>query len=198
MNLKENKIITLSLIEEYNPESDFLSDDEDIIARLNSIYNACLTNLARQKRIEKFYTYDDLDETDTDYYEEVSLPADYYMIKGITVKDRETNAIKGTQPDYYREGNKLFINTKTKGIHTLNYYAYPKAIKPDEDDEKYKFDIDLDVQYLLPYAVASDILKSDRSVDYTSFENKYRTELSALNPQKEEMQVFISNNGIDI
>ena len=46
--------------------------------------------------------------------------------------------------------------------------------------------------------MASDILKIDRSVDYTSFENKYRTELSALNPQKEEMQVFINNNGIDI
>ena len=198
MNLRENKILTLALIEEYNPDSDFLSDDEDIIARLNSIYNACLNNIARQKRIEKFYNYEDLPETDTDYYEEVSLPADCYMIKGITVKDRETNAIKGIQPDYYREGNKLFINTKTKGLHTLCYYAYPKLIKPDEDEEKYKFDIDQDIQYLLPYAVASDILKIDRSVDYTSFENKYRTELSALNPQKEEMQVFINNNGIDI
>ena len=64
--------------------------------------------------------------------------------------------------------------------------------------EKYKFDIDLDTQNLLPYAVASDILKSDRSVDYTAFENKYRTELSALNTQKEEMQVFISDSGIGI
>lgn len=198
MNLKENKILTLALIEEYNPDSDFLSDDEDIIARLNSIYNACLMNLARQKRIEKFYTYEDRTETDTDYYEEFSLPTDWYMIKSMTVKDPETNAIKGTQADYYREGNKIFINSKTKGTHVLNYYAYPKQIKPDEDDEKYKFDIDLDTQYLLPYAVASDILKSDRSVDYTAFENKYRTELSALNTQKEEMQVFINNSGIDI
>ena len=66
MNLKENKILTLALIEEYNPDSDFLSDDEDIIARLNSIYNACLMNLARQKRIEKFYTYEDRTETDTE------------------------------------------------------------------------------------------------------------------------------------
>lgn len=198
MNLKENKIITLALIEEYNPESDYLSDDEDIVARLNSIYNTCLTNLARQKRIEKTYTFDDLPETETDYYEEVSLPADYYMVKSIVVKDRETNAIKGTQPDFYREVNKLFINTKTKGLHVLHYYAYPKRIKLDEDDEKYKFDIDLDTQNLLPYAVASDILKSDRSVDYTAFENKYRTELSALNTQKEEMQVFISDSGIGI
>ena len=198
MNLKENKILTLALIEEYNPDSDYLSDDEDIIARLNSIYNACLMNLARQKRIEKFYTYDDRTETDTDYYEEFSLPTDWYMIKTMTVKDPETNAIKGTQADYYREGNKLFINSKTKGTHVLNYYAYPKLIKADEDDEKYKFDIDQDIQFLLPYAVASDILKSDRSVDYTAFENKYRTELSALNPQKEEMQVFINDSGIGI
>ena len=122
MNLKENKILTLALIEEYNPDSDYLSDDEDIIARLNSIYNACLMNLARQKRIEKFYTYDDRTETDTDYYEEFSLPTDWYMIKTMTVKDPETNAIKGTQADYYREGNKLFINSKTKG----DYYEQAK------------------------------------------------------------------------
>ena len=84
-----------------------------------------------------------------------------------------------------------------KGTAILRYYAYPKEIKDDEDDEKYKFDIDRDIQYVLPYAVASDILKSDRSVDYTAFENKYRTELSSLNPNKEEMQVHVSG-GLNI
>lgn len=197
MNLKENKILTLALIEEYNPDSEFLSDDEDIIARLNSIYNACLMNLARQKRIERTYTYDDRTETTETMYEEFSLPADWYMIRDILVQDSETNSIKGTQPDYYRIGNKLYINSAVHGTHILRYYAYPKLIKADEDDERYRFDIDQDIQFLLPYAVASDILKSDRSVDYTSFENKYRTELSALAPQKEEMQVFINDNGLE-
>ena len=94
MNLKENKILTLALIEEYNPDSEFLSDDEDIIARLNSIYNACLMNLARQKRIERTYTYDDRTETTETMYEEFSLPADWYMIRDILVQDSETNSIK--------------------------------------------------------------------------------------------------------
>ena len=200
MNLKENKILTLALIEEYNPDSDFLSDDEDIIARINSIYNACLMNLATTiRKIQRTYTYDELEKTETDYYEEVSIPQDCYMIRDIIVKDRETNAIKGIQADYQRQDDKtLLINCKTDGVHILRYYAYPKHIPLDlKDDEKYKFDIDQELQYVLPYAVASDILKSDRSVDYTAFENKYRTELSRLTPQKEEMQVFINDNGLE-
>jgi hypothetical protein len=49
MNLKENKKITLSLIEEFNPNSEYLTDDEDIRVRLRSIYNVCMMNLSRAK-----------------------------------------------------------------------------------------------------------------------------------------------------
>ena len=197
MNLKENKKLTLALIEEFNPDNPYLTDDEDIQARLNSIYNACLTNLARQKRIEKNYIFEDRAESDDTYYEEFDLPSDLYMIKDMVVQDLDTNSIKDIQSDWYRLKNKVYINAQIKGNAILRYYAYPKEIKTEEDDERYKFDIDRDIQYVLPYAVASDILKSDRSVDYTAFENKYRTELSSLNPQKEEMQVFVSG-GLDI
>jgi len=197
MNLKQNKILALALIEEFNPDNPFLTDDEDIQSRLNSLYNACLTNLARQKRIEKTFVFDNRTETEDTYYEEFDLPSDLYMIRDVVIQDQETNSIKEIQSDWYRLKKQIYINSQVKGTAILIYYAYPKEIKDDEDDEKYKFDIDRDIQYVLPYAVASDILKSDRSVDYTAFENKYRTELSSLNPNKEEMQVHVSG-GLNI
>lgn len=192
MNLKENKKITLSLIEEFNPESEYLTDDEDIRNRIRSIYNTCMMNIARAKRIEKTYTFEK-EDSDTDFYQAFGIPSNCYVIRDIIVQDPETNAIRDNQADYYRLGKELYINTKIKGTHILRYYAYPKEIKEDVEDEDYKFDIDLDIQYLLPYAVASDILKTDTSADYTAFENKYRTELNSLAVNKEEMQVYINN-----
>lgn len=197
MNLKENKAITLSLIEEFNPENEYLTDGEDIKIRLNRIYNACMMNIARSKRIEKSYTFDDFLSSENDYYEEFDLPNDCYIIKDIIIQNTENNSIRGNEADYYRIEKKIYINTKINGIPILRYYAYPKEIKENEDEEKYKFNLDLDVQYLLPYAVASDVLKIDRSADYTAFENKYRTELQSLVTIKESPRTFI-NGGYNI
>lgn len=200
MNYLDNKKITLSLIEEFNPDSEFLTDDSDIQTRLVSIYNTCLMNIARLKRVEKDYTFDDKEETENDNFQEFDLPSDVYVIKDIIVQDSDTNNIRGNQADYYRVGKKLYINTKIKGTHILRYYGYPKEIPSDieeKGEDTYKFDIDKDIQYLLPYAVASDILKIDKSVDYTAFENKYRMELQSLFSGKEEMHVHI-DGGYDI
>lgn len=192
MNLKESKCITLALIEEFNPDSEYLTDDDDIQVRLNRIYNACMMSIARNKRIEKTYTFEDFEKTSEDFYQEFDIPSNCYIIKDIILQDEKTNSIRGNQVDYYRIGKKLYINSNTNGTPILRYYAYPKEIKETDTDEKYKFDLDLDVQYLLPYAVASDILKTDKASDYTAFENKYRMELSSLIMSKEEAKTFVT------
>ena len=196
MNLKQNKILTLAIIEEFNTESQYLTDDEDIANRLNAIYNACLTNIARLKKIERVYEFEDRTESATDLYEEFDMPDDCYLIRDIIIQDDETKSIKINQSDWYRLEDRIYINAKVKGTAILRYYAYPTEIDQNENDEDYEFEIDRDIQYLLPYAVASDILKSDRSVDYTAYENKYRTELTSLYLNKEEMQVFINTDNL--
>lgn len=194
MNLKQNKILTLAIIEEFNPDSPYLTDDEDIANRLNAIYNACLTNIARLKKIEKTYEFTGRGSSSTPLYEEFSLPVDLYLIKDVIIQDNTTKSIKDIQSDWYRLKNKIYINAQVEGTAILRYYAYPTEIDQNENDENYEFEIDRDIQYLLPYAVAADILKSDRSVDYTAYENKYRTELTSLYLSKEEMQVYVNTN----
>ena len=51
MTLLEMKTKVLSLIEELNPDSDLLTDDPDISAKINSVVNQILYELARLKKI---------------------------------------------------------------------------------------------------------------------------------------------------
>jgi len=58
MTLKEQKIKILSLIEEVNPKSEYLTDDPDISAKINSVINQIQDELARLKKIPAKYEYD--------------------------------------------------------------------------------------------------------------------------------------------
>ena len=49
MTLGENKKIALALIEEYAPNNQYLTDDEDIRDRMNLIYAHCQVICINQK-----------------------------------------------------------------------------------------------------------------------------------------------------
>ena len=51
MTLKEMKQKTLRLIEEINPESELLTDDPDIAAKINDVINQIQFELVRIKKI---------------------------------------------------------------------------------------------------------------------------------------------------
>ncbi len=190
MKLKENKKIALSLIEEFSQDSEYLTQDEDIRNRLNHIYNTCQNNLARIKKITKIKDLE-FERSSEEKYIKIELPDDMYKFKNIIVLDEKTNSPKMNIAKYNFVGDDIYVDISTEGKHILEYYAYPKQITYETDDEEYELEIDADAQNLLPYAVASDILKTDLSADYTAFENKYRYELQSLDPNKKEMTLNI-------
>ena len=55
----------------------------------------------------------------------------------------------------------------------------------EETDDDFMLEIDQDVQMILPYSVASDILKVDPSSDYTAFLDAYNRRLQSLDAKKE-------------
>ena len=71
MTLKEMKLRTLSLIEEVNPESEFLTDDIDIQAKINYVIDAKNNELARIKRIAAIETMKVKDGTEIDLYKDL-------------------------------------------------------------------------------------------------------------------------------
>lgn len=184
MTLEENKKICLGLIEEYSPTNKLLTDDEDIRARLNLVYAPNYQNLSQKKKIlaTKKYTI----EEDSEGLEEFSLPSNMYQFKRLVCID-DNNERKSVSYDII--GKKLYIK-RDKGNYVLEYYAYPDIISLDTEDS-FELEIDQDVQLILPYAVANDILKVDPSADYTAFYNEYQRRLQELETSTTLMSIEV-------
>lgn len=173
MTLEENKRITLGLIEEYSPNNKYLTDDEDIRNRLNLVYAPNYQDMAQKKKILKTKVYNITE--DNNRMQEYSLPADIYQFKRLIGLD-DTNKRKNVIHDII--GKKIYIESKI-GKYILEYYAYPEVIT-EETEPDFELEIDQDVQMILPYLVANDVLKTDPSADYTSFYDEYRRRIDEL------------------
>lgn len=173
MNLGDNKKIMLGLIEEYSPTNQYLTDDEDIRNRLNLVYAPNYQFLSQVKKILKTKTITIEETQDTTM--ETNLPVDLYQFKRLVALDSNNCRIS---PEYDIIGKKIFIKQK-EGRYIIEYYAYPTEITKDTEDD-FELEIDQDVQAVLPYIVANDILKVDPSADYTAFYAEYQKRLESL------------------
>jgi len=194
MTLGENKKITLGLIEEYSKANPKLTDDEDISTRLNFVYATNYQELSEKKRILKTKVLKEIsDEVVESGYTEYTLPSSMYQMKNVIALDENNNKVN---TDYYTVGKKkIYINNDSNYQYILEYYAYPTVIEEDTDDD-FVLELDQDVLMILPYMVASDILKTDPSADYTAFEVEYRRKLEQLNTSLSTPRATIKQNYI--
>ncbi len=194
MTLGENKKITLGLIEEYSKANPKLTEDEDISTRLNFVYATNYQELSEKKRILKTKVLKEIsDEAVESGYTEYTLPSSMYQMKNIIALDENNNKVN---TDYYTVGKrKIYINNDSNYQYILEYYAYPTVIEEDTDDD-FVLELDQDVLMILPYMVASDILKTDPSADYTAFEVEYRRKLEQLNTSLSTPRATIKQNYI--
>ena len=195
MTYGENKKITLALIEEYSPNMNDKTEDEDIALRLPFLYNLAYKELAMTKKIVATKTYSEVSEEQTkNRYTPYSLPSDLYQIKNVVTLDEDNKPINA---DYYIIQNKIYINDNSNGKTVLEYYKYPQEINEDTTDDFY-LEIDEDVQGILPYKVADDILKTDPSADYTAFATEYQRKLQILDTRKNIPTVTLKEPEIDV
>jgi hypothetical protein len=173
MTLEDNKKITLGLIEEFSPNNEYLTDDEDIRDRLNLVYAPNYQHLATIKKILKTKTIT-ISETE-DTTGEYSLPTDMYQFKRIVALNSNNEEIT---PLFNIIGKKIYIK-QNEGKYIIEYYAYPTDINLDTEDD-FELELDQDAQNVLPYAVANDILKVDPSADYTAFYREYQNRMEVL------------------
>lgn len=173
MNLGDNKKIMLGLIEEYSPTNKNLTDDEDIKTRLNLVYAPNYQYLSQIKKILKTKTVSISESKDGVL--QVNLPMDLYQFKRIIALDSNNSRIS---PEYDIIGKKIYIK-QNEGNYIIEYYAYPTEITLDTEDD-FELEIDQDVQAVLPYIVANDILKVDPSADYTAFYGEYQKRLESI------------------
>ena len=182
MTYGECKRQILALIEEYSPNVDNYTEDEDIAIRMPFLVDLAYQELAQSKKIIATKIYPEIaDENKSDRFTAYMLPSDLYQAKNIYLLDKDN---KKTNSNYYLMGkNKIYINDKNHGQTVLEYYKYPTVINERTKDSFY-LEIDQDVQSILPYKVANDILVTDPSANYTAFATEYQRKLQLLDTRK--------------
>jgi hypothetical protein len=181
MTLGENKKIALALIEEYSPNNPLLTDDEDISSRLNLIYSPNYQELSQNKKIIKTKVLKEIIGTTEEGYEEYSLPSNMYQLRKVFALNDKNIEV---EPDYKIIGKKIYVNKESDAKYILEYFVYPSVITEETDDD-FTLELDQDVQMLLPYVVAYDVIKSDPSSDSTPFLTEYKRKLDALDTRRE-------------
>lgn len=187
MTLGENKKIALALIEEYSSTNQYLTDDEDIQTRLNLVYEPAYQELSQIKKILKTKILKEITGETSIGYEEYSLPSNMFQLKRIIALDENNIEVEA---DYKKIGKKIYINRDSDYKYILEYYMYPSIITEETQDD-FVLEIDQDVQLILPYAVANDILKVDPSSDYTAFLSEYQRKLDQLDIKREVASIVV-------
>ena len=186
MTLAEMRKKVLSLIEEYNEDSENFTDDPDIAAKFISVTNQVMYELARMKKIPK-YVEMAVEKGDTLTFEDIGneIGYDVYQI----------NMIGGVNHQF--KANGTMVKILESGTAEVDVFVYPERIT-DKTSDKYEFELSADALEIMPYGIAGDLLKSDVSTDYGNiYSKRYETMLSRLDSRYNTASIYI-DGGVSI
>lgn len=181
MTLLEMKKKVLGLIEELNPNSEFLTDDPDISTKINDVTNQIMFELARMKKIPKYVELE-VSEGDTIEFADIEKECGYevYQIAIIAGVDCKCKA-DGT-----------IWKVMGSGTAEIDCYVYPERITESTKDKAYEFELSPDVLEIMPYGIASHLLLSDVSAEYgRHYANEYEKMLQRLDPRYSMNSIYI-------
>lgn len=193
MKLKEMKVNTFSLIEEYYPELKNLAEDTDVINKINGVINNVSMELMRIKKIPTSETIKVTNQKTINLKEEIG--DEFYQVKNIV----------GVTGYNMVDDVTMQLPEGFSGEITFYYYKYPKMVKTlfedDEErqaeDENFEFDLDADVLHVMPYGIAADLLKMDMISGYGRYFYERYTELkNRIDPRRTSGAVYFEG-GVD-
>lgn len=197
MYLKEMKIKTFSLIEEYYPDKKGLADDEDVLNKINGVINQIQMDLMKYRKIPANIRIS-ISASDSKTLNIKKYVDDCYQLNTI----RFDKIINYEMPD----GNTLILPDDYEGDFTIYYYKYPKLVKTifeDEDersteDNSYAFELDKDLLEIMPYGIAADLLKMDMISNYGKYFYERYIEMKNNIDSRRTSGIAIVTGGIDI
>ena len=176
----------LGLIEELNPDSEYLTEDPDIATKINDVTNQILYELARMKKIPK---YAEMEVTEGDIIDFTGIES----VVGYEVY--QLMNVGGIR--YEPKANGTVIKVLESGTAEIECYVYPERIN-DKTKDSYEFEVSSDILEIMPYGIAADLLKSDVSTEYGAiYAARYESMLQRLDPRFQMTSVYI-DGGIDI
>ena len=186
MTLGEMKNKVLGLIEELNPKSDVLTDDPDIATKINYVINQILYELARIKKIPKYFEME-VKKGDLVSFADLEKECGYEVYQiGLVGGVKNSPKANGTV-------HKMLES----GTAEIECYVYPERIT-EKTKNNYEFDLSADALEIMPYGVAADLLKSDISAEYGSiYAQRYESMKQMLDPRY-QTPYFTIEGGVTI
>ena len=169
MTFLEMKKKVLGLIEELNPDSEYLTDDPDIATKLHAVTNQIMFELARLKKIPRYVELE-VAKGDTVTFEDIekacgSVVYQIALFGGVNFASRADGTVF-----------KILEN----GTAEIDCYVYPERIT-EKTSNSYEFELSDDALEIMPYGIAADLLKSDVSSEYgTIYATRYESMLQRL------------------
>ena len=201
MTLKEMKIKTFSLIEEYYPEKETLADDQDVNYKINGVINSIMLDLMKYRPIIDKYS---ITVTETNESLAFSSIPNFYQLDSIL--DVDYKIIANYEIVFNFDEETL---PKTVDIY---YYKYPELMELEfeatetqtkdqvsaEYDESFEFEQDPDILEIMPYGIAADLLKMDMISNYGSYFYQRYTELKQMIDSRKTKGIITIDGGVDI
>ena len=186
MTKKELKLQTLALIEEVNPDSEFLTDDPDIEAKIDYVINMVMFEMCRMKKIGK-YVEMEVNKGDLVTFDDIGGAVGYDIY--------QLGTVCGVKHIYKANGTVLKI--LESGTLEVDCFVYPERIT-EKTKDSYEFELSQDVLEIMPYGIAADLLKSDVSAEYGKvYAERYEDMKQMLDPRNHMTSVYIEG-GVSI
>lgn len=187
MTLLEMKKKVLGLIEELNPDSEYLTDDPDIATKINDVINQIMFELIRFKKLAK-YVEIVVTKGDIITFEDIEKECGYEVY--------QLGTIGGVE--YSPKADGTILKILESGTAEINCYVFPERITEKTKDKAYEFELTPDVLEIMPYGIAGDLLKSDVSAEYGNvYSTRYEALKQLLDPRCQMTSITISG-GYDI
>lgn len=181
MTLFDEKVKVLGLIEELNPDSEYLTDDPDIATKINEVFNMVMFELARIKKIPKYVELE-VKAGDVIEFADIESECGYEIYQVAT--------ISGVR--YKPRANGTIFKFTESGTAEIDCHVYPERITAKTKDKAYEFELSPDVLEIMPYGVAGDLLKSDVSAEYGNiYSARYESMLQRLDPRYQMPSISI-------
>lgn len=181
MTLLEQKKKVLGMIEELNPDSEYLTDDPDISTKINEVINQIQFELARMRKISRYVELE-VSKGDIIEFADIEKKCGYEIY--------QVALVSGVA--YSVHANGTVYKMLESGTAEIDCFVYPERITEKTRDKAYEFELPADALEIMPYGVAADLLKSDVSAEYGNvYATRYETMLQRLDPRYATNSIYI-------
>lgn len=198
MTAKEMKIKVFSLIEEYYPEQISLADDQDVRYKINGAINQIQMDLMKYKKTP--FKYETTIKRDNpvlllnsipNFYQLNTIPNVEYEVVGDYEIKFEIDEDTTIEVYYYKLPELMDLTFKASGNKSAEQVSA-------EYDESFEFELSTELQEIMPYGIAADLLKQDMISNYGKYFYERYLEMKNMIDSRKTISTATVTGGVDI